>query len=146
MTKTIKWQSYEDYIDEVLKKSRAASGEIYNLSKDDLDDSDDYDGEVVDNMAPGHIPFLLPKTISRDLAISMFHDCWIGHTNFSITEAISRSINSCEGVELLRINGRYTFTVGIGKCFDFKDVRKYIDKSLKIPTKRKKVVNGEIDN
>jgi hypothetical protein len=138
MTKMIKWQSYKDHIDDILKKSREISGEIFELSKSELDEieTEEYE-EVIDKFDVGHIPFLLPKKISRDLAISIFHECWVGYTNFNITEDVSKDINECDGVELLRISGRYTFIVGVGKCFDFSDVRKEINKKLKVGITKK---------
>ena len=56
--------------------------------------------------------------------------CWMGHTNFDITEDIKNELDSTEGVEVLKICSRYRFFVGIGKMFDFKDVRKMIEKSI----------------
>ena len=136
MTNMIKWQSYKDHIDEVLKKSQEVSSEIYNLSQGGGDEELDekYDGNsIMDDIdIDGHIPFLLPKSITRDLAISLFHECWIGYTNFNVDEEISTIINECPGVELLRISGRYTFIVGIGKCFKFSEIRENINKSLKV--------------
>jgi len=46
-------------------------------------------------------------------------DCWLGYTNFEITNQIKAEIEKSEGVELLAILSRYRFFVGIGKLFTF---------------------------
>jgi hypothetical protein len=64
-------------------------------------------------------------------------DCWIGTTNFSITKKIkSILINDIEGIEALRILGRYTFAVGIPISFSFRDVRIDIEKKLCVYTEQ----------
>jgi hypothetical protein len=46
-------------------------------------------------------------------------DCWLGYTNFEITNQIKSEIERTEGIELLSILSRYRFFVGIGKLFTF---------------------------
>ena len=57
-------------------------------------------------------------------------DCWVGHTNFNLSKKIVSELERIEGVELLRICSRYRFFIGIGKMFDFKAVRKNLEKRL----------------
>ena len=57
-------------------------------------------------------------------------DCWIATTNFDITKSVRNKLKRCEGVEALRILGRYTFFIGIPITFDFKNVRKDIEKTI----------------
>ena len=57
-------------------------------------------------------------------------DCWIGTTNFDITSSINKRLKKTEGIEALRILGRYTFFIGIPITFNFKDVRKNIEKTI----------------
>jgi len=143
-TKQIKWQSFKDHLDEILKKSKEISREIFNTDDDDDDDDDvkeddgpapyedNYKGMKIEEFGPR---LILPKTISRDLSISVGHECWIGHTNFDITEDVAEILNKCEGIELLRVAGRYTFIIGLGKYFDFAYVRTGINKRFKIRSK-----------
>ena len=63
-------------------------------------------------------------------------DCWVGHTNFSITNNIADAIENIEGVEALRILGRYSFFIGVGKLFDIKDVRTKMEKELCVYTEQ----------
>ena len=57
-------------------------------------------------------------------------DCRIGHTNFEITQSTKDILNRIDGVEALKVLGRYTFFVGIATMFKFKDVRVDIEKRL----------------
>lgn len=141
-TKQIKWQSFKDHLDEILKRSKEISNEIFNSEEDEeeIKEEDDpyessYRGIKIEEFGPR---LILPKTISRDLSISIGHECWIGHTNFDITEDIAEILNKCEGIELLRVTGRYTFVIGLGKCFDFAFVRNGINKKIKIRNKDEK--------
>tara|TARA_R100001082_G_C4214630_1_gene96578 strand:- start:87 stop:479 length:393 start_codon:yes stop_codon:yes gene_type:complete len=52
-------------------------------------------------------------------------------TNFSITKSINKILKKdIEGIEALKILGRYTFFVGVAPLFDFKDIRLDIEKRL----------------
>ena len=57
-------------------------------------------------------------------------DCRIGHTNFEITQSVKNILNCIDGVEALKILGRYTFFIGVATMFKFKDVRVDIEKQL----------------
>lgn len=57
-------------------------------------------------------------------------DCRIGHTNFEITQSTKEILNRIDGVEALKVLGRYTFFIGIATMFKFKDVRVDIEKRL----------------
>ena len=75
---------------------------------------------------------LLPisQQLMDDMAMLSNFDCWIAHTNFDITKDIKNKLNKVEGVELLKICSRYRFFIGIGKMFDFKEVRKNVEKNI----------------
>lgn len=58
-------------------------------------------------------------------------DCWIGYTNFGITQNIAKILNTeIEGIECLKILGKYSFFMGVGKLFDITDVRQKIETTL----------------
>jgi len=74
----------------------------------------------------------IPKLISTPVGIFQLHDkanpikqldCWTGHTNFDITKSVQQKIECIKGIELLMVLSRYRFFVGVGKLFDFKNVR-----------------------
>lgn len=57
-------------------------------------------------------------------------DCWMGYTNFDLTNKISDKIKIINGVEALKVMSRYTFCIGVGKMFQFNDVRKEIENAI----------------
>ena len=64
-------------------------------------------------------------------------DCWIGYTNFDITHSIAKMLeDDIDGVEALKILGRYTFFIGVGKMFNISNVRLSIEKSLCVYTEQ----------
>tara|TARA_R100000008_G_scaffold84430_2_gene71793 strand:+ start:9337 stop:9984 length:648 start_codon:yes stop_codon:yes gene_type:complete len=134
--KRIAWKSW-NAIEEVLcYEPQLDMGNI-----DDIDDEDDMEAMSPEMPFP-FFPIIetTPKLLHTPLGLypadSMFKpsdrwDCWIGLTNFSITNSIKDVLkNDVEGVEALKILGRYTFFVGVAGLFDFKDVRKDIESKL----------------
>jgi len=69
------------------------------------------------------------ELLSQVSMLSNF-DCWVGHTNFNISEPIKKTLEEAEGVEILKITSRYRFFIGVGRMFDFTDVRQDIEKKL----------------
>lgn len=55
---------------------------------------------------------------------------WMGSTNFNITPTVRDVIAQIPGVEILQVLTRYKFIVGIGKLFNFRDVRVTIEQLL----------------
>ena len=46
-------------------------------------------------------------------------DCWIAHTSFPITGNIANILNNdIDGIEVLKIMGKYSFFIGVAKLFD----------------------------
>jgi hypothetical protein len=70
-------------------------------------------------------------------------DCWIGTTNFGITNTIKKILNEdVEGIEALKILGKYSFVIGVPCTFLFSDVRAAIEKKLCAYTEEE-IVKGE---
>ena len=62
-------------------------------------------------------------------------DCWIGYTNFPVTNKICKVLNKeIEGIEALKILGKYSFFIGVAKLFDISNVRKDIEEALCVYT------------
>ena len=58
-------------------------------------------------------------------------DCWIAHTNFPITGRIAATLNTdIDGIEVLKIMGKYSFFIGVAQLFDIRDVRKQINEKI----------------
>jgi len=138
--KKIGWQKYEDFIEKQLT-SPILTNILQNIATtnlhvdeddDEEDDEDTYTDESDDDKNLKIISPLLPITnqLIDDITMLSTFDCWIGHTNFDVTPTIKNILNKIPGVEVLKICSRYRFFIGIGKMFDFKDVRQYIEDSL----------------
>lgn len=127
MKKLIGWQKYEEVLKEQIKSPLIK--EILQEIQENLPEveQDEYqDEEYLEQK------FLMPipESIISEASIASSFDCWIAHTNFNITESIRNKINQIDGVEVLKIHSRYRFFIGIGKMFDFSQVRQDIEKAL----------------
>lgn len=127
-TKKIGWQKYEDLIEQQIKSP--LSGLLLGAMLPKLEESeDDEDTETILEQNESFV-VAIPETLSNEIQLTTNFDCWIAHTNFDITEKIKSAINKIEGVEVLKIHSRYRFFIGVGKMFDFKEVRKEIENRL----------------
>jgi hypothetical protein len=127
-TRKIGWQKYEDLIEQQIKSP--LSGLLLGAMIPRLEEIEaDGDDEV---LLDQNEPFIvaIPETLSGEIQLTTNFDCWIAHTNFDITEKIKNTINKIEGVEALKVYSRYRFFIGVGKMFDFKEVRKEIENRL----------------
>jgi hypothetical protein len=61
---------------------------------------------------------------------SKIFNFWVGHTNFNVTKEISDIIELCSGVEILDIFTRYRFRIGIGKCFNDREIMTQIKNKI----------------
>ena len=84
----------------------------------------------------------IPRLVQTPLGIFHYEDklkpsekfdCWIGYTNFDITQNVSDLIECVDGVEALEVMSRYTFFLGVGKMFNFRDVRLGIESLILEP-------------
>ena len=124
-TKKIAWEKWDDdIIEEEVRE------EIL-----DQFDEDDEEGvlEALDFLQK------IPKLVSTPTGIYQLHDkmnimnqfdCWLGYTNFDITRTVKATLERIEGVELLEIMSRYRFFIGVGKLFNFTEVRRDIESEL----------------
>ena len=131
----IGWQKYEDVIeshvnspvlDTILEKFTEVV-ETEDSYEDYKDSEESNETEQPLTMIP------LTDKMMDELAMLNNFECWMGHTNFDITPEIKETLNTINGIELLKICSRYRFFIGIGKMFDFKNVRKLIDDQIVNP-------------
>lgn len=136
--KKIGWQKYEDVIESQIRSplSSLLFASI-KMSNEEADQEENFDIED-DNQENGVI-ISIPESLSSEIQLTTNFDCWVGHTNFNITEQLKEKINRIEGVEVLKIYSRYRFFIGVGKMFEFKDVRKDIESQLTGSTDEKKL-------
>jgi hypothetical protein len=132
--KKIGWQKYEDLIEKQMSspllKTIIQQMIVYSEDEDEEDEYEEMEAYKQAN-ATSNMPILpISKELMDDMAMLSNFECWIGHANFDITKEIKSKLNKTEGVELLKVLSRYRFFVGIGKMFDFKEVRKNIEKNI----------------
>lgn len=127
-TRKIGWQKYEDLLEQQIKSP--LSGLLIGAMLQTNIDAEEEQEETGDMHGDQPLLIAIPETLSSEIQLTTNFDCWIAHTNFDITERIKNVINKIEGVEILKIHSRYRFFVGIGRMFDFKDVRKEIESQL----------------
>ena len=133
-TQKIGWQKYEDVLEaqissplmELMFKSLEKSLKEEEVSEEtEIDYSQE---EEVEKEEP--VMVNVTNDLSNEITLSANFDCWMGHTNFNLTEDIKDNLNKIDGVEVLKICSRYRFFIGIGRMFDFSDVRKKIEKEI----------------
>lgn len=139
ITKKIGWQKYEDMIHnqlqsplfEIMYKSIAAqtmSGDLDDLSEEEQEILASFEDQAEELYQQNIIP--VDDKMMEHVNLSSNFDCWLGHTNFNITKEVLDELESMEGVEILKVCSRYRFFLGIGRMFDFKEVRKNIESTL----------------
>jgi hypothetical protein len=128
------WQKYEDLIEKQL------SSPLIRLMTDTLsphrhattEESDEEDTESSEDDSEYTQPLILPfsNQFLEDVTMTANFECWIGHTNFDLTNKIKDMLDRTDGVEVLKVLSRYRFFIGIGKMFTFSEVRQNIEKIL----------------
>lgn len=115
----------------------------YELSREEgpTEDSEDSDESMMEmgqafqgmlsDMAPqvihtpfGHVPY------DSKFKPSDRWECWLGYTNFGITKNVLDKLQKVEGVDALKVLSRYSFCVGVGKLFEFNEVRQNIENEI----------------
>tara|TARA_B100000519_G_scaffold146475_1_gene127242 strand:- start:3175 stop:3789 length:615 start_codon:yes stop_codon:yes gene_type:complete len=130
MPSTNKRVAWEKWDEDVLDQE---------IIEDTVNEFGEYEEDA--SLAEDALLFLekIPKLVTTPLGMFQLYDkmsvmnqyeCWMGYTNFDITSKVKTIIEKTQGVELLTIISRYRFFVGIGKLFDFSDVRLSIEESL----------------
>jgi hypothetical protein len=118
----------------------------FDFSFDDDDDYDDDDDDELfdddegdDEDSFSGIDVKLPKLLMTPIGPFKVDDTlnpfrhfefWIGYANFNLSPKIVKVLEQTPGVEILNVITRYSFVIGVGKMFNFRDVRTTIEKDL----------------
>lgn len=135
--KKIGWQKYESVIEDQLT-SPFLQDMLASLQPETTQEEEEYYSIMKELQENGQeVQFVdsspqlnFPEQFMNEISMLTNFDCWVGHTNFNLSKKIASELEKIEGVELLRICSRYRFFIGIGKMFDFKAVRKNLEKRL----------------
>ncbi len=125
----IGWQKYEDLLHDQIDSPLLDS--LYKKFMDAAVDDDEDEGYQDSQDGQQRQPTMpIDERLMDNISLANNFECWMGHTNFNITEEVKEKLKKTTGVEVLKICSRYRFFVGIGKMFDFTEVRANIDKHL----------------
>lgn len=136
MDNKIGWQTYQDLIEKQINSpmlnmlldnlSNKITNELTGENEEETYTDESQKEQLIDTSA------MLPISdqLIEDMAMLSNYDCWIGHCNFDVTEEIKNILDETPGIEVLKVISRYRFFIGVGKMFEFKDVRKHIDKVI----------------
>lgn len=124
----IAWEKWEDL---PQYTEPAHSNPFAGIESEDAEEPTEFDLADFFERIPKlvHTPVGMYQVDDRMSPIKQF-DCWLGHTNFDITDFVQNYIESTPGVEVLVILTRYRFFLGVGKLFSFRDVRVGIENSI----------------
>lgn len=130
----IGWQKYENVLEEQLTSTFFS--DILQTIIEQVDEEEESETVYEDEVPQQESSYtILAKAgmnqkLFDDLGMITNFDCWVGHTNFDITPKIKKDLDSVSGIEVLKIFSRYRFFIGVGKMFDFKNVRNNIENLL----------------
>ena len=136
----IGWQKYEDLLEQQINsplidmvaqailKPMSANVEAEYLNEYEVEQEEEYQQHESTEM--GSVFAGMPEDLSNEIQMISNFDCWLGHTNFNITKSVKERLENVRGVEVLKICSRYRFFIGIGRMFDFSEVRKEIEESF----------------
>lgn len=151
--KKIGWQKYEDIIEDQVTNPfiEHIISKMANPAQPDPNDMQDFpEGfeELLETMSKdGTMEMGMGVPVSQalieDLSLAINYDCWVGHTNFDITETIKSKLSQIEGIEALKIVSRYRFFVGVGRMFNFSDVRKSVETEIEEKTNESRFTEHE---
>jgi hypothetical protein len=138
--KKIGWQKYESVIEDQISspilqnliQTLNPPMEFLDESEITYEEMEALKRELETDKRPQEEPTALAVTEELISQVSMLanFDCWVGHTNFNISETIKKTLEEIAGVEILKISSRYRFFIGVGRMFDFTDVRQDIEEKL----------------
>tara|TARA_Y100000385_G_C13060526_1_gene624161 strand:- start:531 stop:959 length:429 start_codon:yes stop_codon:yes gene_type:complete len=133
--KEIGWQKYEDTLEEQMNSpllDMLFETATKNMEQTEKQTEEEYAevGYTEDEIEDTNTLINISGQIAKDIAMVSNFDCWMGHTNFNITPKLRDVLDAVDGVEVLKICSRYRFFIGVGKMFDFTNVRKSIEDSL----------------
>ena len=117
--RTIGWQKYEDVLENQLSSPLVRIMLEQTIQAINDSEQQEFIAPPESEGAETHV-IGMSEDIAQDAALASNFDCWVGHTNFNITEEIKTALNTVDGVEVLKICSRYRFFVGIGKMFNLR--------------------------
>jgi hypothetical protein len=133
----IAWQKYEDLIEQQMSSPLLdiLTSKISNMASEEYEEDEgeenvEYVYEDANSTAAQNIMLPISEKLLEDMTMLSNFDCWMAYTNFDITKDMKSILNAVEGIEVMRVCSRYRFFIGVGKMFNFKEVRSDIEITL----------------
>lgn len=123
----IAWEKWYDVIEDDQDNEQELNEETEWSEKEDVEGL--VLGPELFEMEKVNTPIGEYSINDRMLPTKLF-DCWICHTNFPITKKELDVLNNIPGIECLKIMSKYRFFIGIGRLFEFSEVRSLVQKKL----------------
>ena len=123
MSRKIGWQKYEDVIQSEMYSPIANM--IFEEIASDVE-PEEYEEEEMERSRN----FICTKKFYETIALMSRFDCWIGHTNFNITNSIKNKLNEVDGIEVLNVLVDTGFLLELEKCLNFLMLGKILKKLL----------------
>ena len=138
LKRKIGWQKYEDVIEgqmnspviDMISKSIANSKFLNSPDMSPTYEEEDQEDQEDQEELSQKVIVSVPDEITNEIHLMANFDCWMGHVNFNLTDKIKKQLSQQDGVEILKVCSRYRFFVGVGRMFNFRDVRQGIEKTL----------------
>lgn len=133
MKKIIAWENWNE-----IERELSEDITLEDIINEE-EDNENQTGLHADFLMPAMLSDMKPQIIQTPfgnvsvdsrLKPSDRWDCWMGYTNFGITEDIQSKMQEVDGVDALKVMSRYSFCVGVGKLFKFNQVRKEIENAI----------------
>lgn len=130
MTKKLAWEKWYNEVKE--------DNLIFDEDEDDPIDSIVEEAEITSGFSTEM--FFIPKKINTPfgsydaadpLCPTNLFECWVAHANFPICKKEYDILNNkIEGVGAFKVISKYRFFIGVEKLFQFRQIRKDIEKKL----------------
>ena len=142
-TSKIGWQKYEDVIEQQISSPivdqlynamvrKSEEGLIEDMTEEEFEQMQKImEEEFGSEMQQESHMVNITDALASEISLATNFDCWVAHTNFNLTENIKDELDEIEGIEMLKIFSRYRFLIGVGRMFNFSDVRKNIESIFK---------------
>ncbi len=154
--KSVTWESWNSKVDQYLNIILGSPmGDMAALEDWGLTDFKDSEREDIQPLASSEEFLIQNPSIHTPVGIypvdSMLKpsdkwDCWLGYTNFPITYSIRNVLrDDIEGIEALKVCGKYTFFIGIAKMFEISEVRKQIISKICTYTEEELLSNDDVE-
>jgi len=134
MPRILQWE----YLESIIKEDETEEEPVEPWE-------DDEEGQMklmLSNIQPARLLYTPYGVVPLDSNLNQLEDCWVGHTNFTISRTHEAILDKIEGVEIFKPFSRYRFLIGVGKLFNSADVKFRIQKALEVDSRAQYLVDN----